>query len=246
MMHDAVHSYLEANHPSGSFNIQAIALEGQGMVQDRINLLYSQLIGRSEWVEALHKADAVFLATHSQGSVVSTQLLARMLDHGLIVGAKTHMLAMCAIAQGPFVYLSQSFLLSPYFSYIESAPARELFEFQDPESSATIKFLDACVPVHHFLATLSLTTGRCCSLRTILASGVKITTVGSINDQVVPLYSALFSGVSHPGILRAVYIDSDAFRTSDFLANLVVFAARLRNAGLKDHDLVEHVSEALA
>jgi len=64
--------------------------------------------------------------------------------------------------------------------------------------------------------------------------------------QVVPLYSALFSGVNHPGILRAVYIDSDAFRTSDFLANLVVFSARLRNAGLSDHDLVYHISEALA
>ena len=94
-----------------------------------------------------------------------------------------------------------------------------------------------------------------------------MTVVGSINDQVrsfspffslsphihalkitqvVPLYSALFSGVTHPSILRAVYIDSAAFRTSDFLANLVVFASRLRNAGLTDHDLVYHVSEALA
>lgn len=84
------------------------------------------------------------------------------------------------------------------------------------------------------------------SLRIVLAAGIKVTVVGSINDQVVPLYSALFSGISHPGILRAVYIDSQAFRTSDFLANLVVFAARLRNAGLQDHDLVYHVSEALA
>lgn len=84
------------------------------------------------------------------------------------------------------------------------------------------------------------------SLRIILAAGVKLTAIGSINDQVVPLYSSLFSGISHPGILRAVYIDSQAFRTSDFLANLVVFAARLRNAGLQDHDLVYHVSEALA
>lgn len=84
------------------------------------------------------------------------------------------------------------------------------------------------------------------SLRIILNAGVKLTVVGSLNDQVVPLYSALFSGVSHPAILRAVYIDSDAFRTSDFLANLIVFAIRLRNAGLSDHDLVYHVSEALA
>lgn len=80
----------------------------------------------------------------------------------------------------------------------------------------------------------------------VLDRGVKITCIGSINDQVVPLYSALFSGISHPAILRAVYIDSAAFRTSDFLVNLVVFAMRLRNSGLGDHDLVYHISEALA
>ncbi|TNY24508.1 hypothetical protein DMC30DRAFT_345789, partial [Rhodotorula diobovata] len=225
MMHDAVHSYLEA-HDLGSFNIQAIALEGQGMVEERVSKLYDQLVGREEWVRALKMADAVFLATHSQGCVVSTQLLARMLDQGLITGTQTHLLAMCGIAQGPFVYLYQSIALAPYFNYLESAPARELFEFQNPESVAAIKFLE--------------------SLRLLLNAGVKVTSVGSINDQVVPLYSALFSGVDHPGILRAVFIDSDAFRTSDFLANLVVFSARLRNAGLSDHDLVYHVSEALA
>ncbi|GAA5943691.1 hypothetical protein JCM3775_001337 [Rhodotorula graminis] len=225
MMHDAVQAYLES-HDLGSFNIQAIALEGQGMVEERVSKLYDQLVGREEWVRALKMADAVFLATHSQGCVVSTQLLARMLDQGLITGTQTHLLAMCGIAQGPFVYLYQSIALAPYFNYLESAPARELFDYQSPESVATIKFLE--------------------SLRIILNAGVKVTSVGSINDQVVPLYSALFSGIDHPGILRAVFIDSDAFRTSDFLANLVVFSARLRNAGLSDHDLVYHVSEALA
>ncbi|KAK4701744.1 hypothetical protein P7C70_g4482, partial [Phenoliferia sp. Uapishka_3] len=225
MMHDAVQSYLE-DHDSTSFNIQAIALEGEGQVEDRVDKLFDQLIAREAWVEALRKADVVFLATHSQGSVVSAHLLARMIEKGLAAGPRTHLLAMCGIAQGPFVYLSQSYALSPYFNYIEAAPARELFEFQDPESVVAAKFLE--------------------SLRFILAAGVKMTVVGSINDQVVPLYSALFSGITHPSILRAVYIDSAAFRTSDFLANLVVFACRLRNAGLRDHDLVYHVSEALA
>ncbi|GAA5852670.1 hypothetical protein JCM8547_002584 [Rhodosporidiobolus lusitaniae] len=225
MMHDAVQSYLES-HDVGSFNIQAIALEGQGTVEGRVNKLYNQLVGRDEWVQALTRADAVFIATHSQGSVVSTQLVARMLDQGLIVGTQTHLLAMCGIAQGPFVYLYQSLALAPYFNYVESAPARELFEFQNPESVAAIKFVE--------------------SLRLVLNAGVKMTVIGSINDQVVPLYSALFSSVDHPGILRAVYIDGEAFLQSDFLANLVVFAARLRNAGLSDHDLVYHVSEALA
>lgn len=158
------------------------------------------------------------------------------------------------------VYLSQSYALSPYFTYLESAAARELFEFQDPDSVVATKFLERSVVL---LLRISCFADFLRSLRIILSHGMKITTVGSINDQVrsprsaapssltnlsqvVPLYSALFSGINHPSILRAVYIDSAAFRTSDFLANLVVFAARLRNAGLQDHDLTYHLSEALA
>jgi glutamyl-tRNA reductase len=90
MMHDAVQTYLESSGVS-SFNIQAIALEGQGQVEDRVNKLYAQLSEREEWVQALKKADVVFLATHSQGTVVSTQLLARVLDQNLIVGTQTHL-----------------------------------------------------------------------------------------------------------------------------------------------------------
>lgn len=107
MMHDSVQSYLE-DHDVSSFNIQAIALEGEGQVEDRVDKLFAQLVGREAWVEALSKADAVFLATHSQGSVVSTHLLARMIERGLVKGPKTHLLAMCGIAQGPCT--------SPFFS----------------------------------------------------------------------------------------------------------------------------------
>lgn len=100
MMHDAVQTYLES-HDKSSFNIQAIALEGEGQVSARVDLLYAQLIGRPEWIEALRKADAVFVSTHSQGTVVSTHLIDRMLNEGLVEGSKTHLLAMCGIAQGP-------------------------------------------------------------------------------------------------------------------------------------------------
>jgi hypothetical protein len=159
MMHDAVQTYLESSEV-GSFNIQAIALEGEGQVQSRVERLYEQLLSREEWVQALRKADVVFLATHSQGSVVSTHLLERMIKEGLVAGEKIHMLAMCAIAQGPcksswivrwtgtdhgscaVVYLNQSYALTPYFNYLESAAARELFEFQDSDSVVTINFLE--------------------------------------------------------------------------------------------------------
>lgn len=41
------------------------------------------------------------------------------------------------------IYLYQSLALAPYFNWVESAPARELFDFQNPESVAAIKFLEA-------------------------------------------------------------------------------------------------------
>lgn len=40
----------------------------------------------------------------------------------------------------------------------------------------------------------------------------KVVYIASLNDQVVPIYSGLFTAVSHPLILRALYIDGDAYQ----------------------------------
>ena len=36
--------------------------------------------------------------------------------------------------------------------------------------------------------------------------------IASLDDQVVPIYSGLFTAISHPLILRALYIDGDAYK----------------------------------
>ena len=41
---------------------------------------------------------------------------------------------------------------------------------------------------------------------------IKMLYVASLNDQVVPIYSGLFTAASHPLILRALYIDGDAYK----------------------------------
>lgn len=41
--------------------------------------------------------------------------------------------------------------------------------------------------------------------------------IASLNDQVVPIYSGLFTAVSHPLILRALYIDGDAYQYVNFM-----------------------------
>jgi hypothetical protein len=103
-------------------------------------------------------ADAVFIATHSQGSVVSTHLLDRLIadghlrtsknweiikhaadptDGGINVAPsairppqKVCCLALCGIHLGPLLYFGTSSLVNPYLQYFESAAAKELFEFQ--------------------------------------------------------------------------------------------------------------------
>lgn len=70
--------------------------------------------------------------------------------------------------------------------------------------------------------------------------------MGSMQDQVVPLYSAIMASVNHPNLLRSVYIDGHIYSENDFLINLVVFALKLRNTGLSDHHLLTYLSEVLA
>lgn len=49
-------------------------------------------------------------------------------------------------------------------------------------------------------------------MRDNATSQVKMVFIASLNDQVVPLYSGLFTAASHPLILRALYIDGDAYQ----------------------------------
>jgi hypothetical protein len=84
------------------------------------------------------------------------------------------------------------------------------------------------------------------SLAYNLKCGIKFVLTGSMQDQVVPLYSAIMSSVNHSNILRSIYIDGHIYSQDDFLINLILFALRLRNAGLPDYDLLVHLSEVLA
>ncbi|KAH0834307.1 hypothetical protein J3R83DRAFT_11682 [Lanmaoa asiatica] len=230
--------------------VTKIPLEGEGTINRRVERLYENLIGNKEWMEDLHDADAIFVATHSQGSVVSTHLLDRLItgrhiqtvlnadastpESGVASGSVASVrppqriccLALCGIHLGPLRYLSTSSLVQPYIQYFESTAARELFEFQSTDSAISRDYVRA--------------------LRNVLNNGIKMVCIASLNDQVVGLYSGLFTSVSHPLILRALYIDGDAYHPSDFLSNLLVLLIRIRNAGLSDGGLLTHLSEATA
>ncbi|KAG6830192.1 hypothetical protein H0H92_001779 [Tricholoma furcatifolium] len=283
MMVQALEEFQEANGVKLE-KITKAPLEGEGTIEGRVQKLYANLLANQEWMDDLHAADAIFVATHSQGSVVSTHLLDRLIQDGHIHTARSESLssfaftsggnpvgnilsavesvrsvaetfplsislpgaapsgseqnqkirkpqrvcclALCGIHLGPLRYLSSSSLLQPYFQYFETAAARELFEFQNTESDVSKKYVAA--------------------LRRVVDHGTKMVYVASLNDQVVPIYSGLFTAASHPLILRALYIDGDAYHSSDFLSNLLVLLLRILNSGISDSGLTMHLSEATA
>ncbi|KAI0742241.1 hypothetical protein C8Q80DRAFT_1108568 [Daedaleopsis nitida] len=233
--------------------ITPMSLEGDGTIRKKVSRVHNYLLENEEWMEDLHAADVIFVASHSQGAVVSTHLVDRLIEDGHILtsrsvdtlaktaasiaagGAaavptaqaqKVCLLALCGVHLGPLRYLKTSSLLQPYFQYVENASARELFEFHDTESKVSKNYVGA--------------------LRNILDHGSKVVYIASLNDQVVPIYSGLFTAASHPRILRALYIDSDAYHSSDFLSNLLILLIRILNAGLSDRGLLAHLSEATA
>ncbi|PVF92514.1 hypothetical protein CPB86DRAFT_791078 [Serendipita vermifera] len=253
MMENAVKKFMEKQGVTLE-KITSMPLEGEGTIEKRVEKLYQNFLANKEWVEDLHEADVVFVATHSQGSIVSTQLLDRLIADGHIRTSKNWelvkatmdtaiggigitippvkppqrvcCLALCGIHLGPLLYLGTSSIVNPYIQYFESAAAKELFEFQETETEVSKKYIDA--------------------LENVLDHGTKFVYVASLDDQVVPIYSGIFTAVNHPRILRALYIDGDAYNTSDFLSNLLVLLLRLRNAGIDDGGLLTHLSEATA
>ena len=102
-------------------------------------------MANSEWIDDIHSADAILVATHSQGSIVSTHLLDRLIREKHIKTSRTSdllasasaalapggtssaapsaqrvcCLALCGIHLGPLRYLSSSSLLQPYIQVCE-------------------------------------------------------------------------------------------------------------------------------
>ncbi|KAI0085511.1 hypothetical protein BDY19DRAFT_896356 [Irpex rosettiformis] len=245
----------EEDHGFKFEKITRIPLEGDGTIERKVAKNHAHLIGNEEWVNDLHAADVIFVAAHSQGTVVAVHLIDKLIKDGHIMTErnaeiiaqaaaqvappgvtlpsasttrtqKICCLALCGIHLGPLRYLKTSSLLQPYFQYFENAAARELFDFQDTESEVSKKYVKA--------------------LTSVMDHGTKMVCLASLNDQVVPIYSGLFTAASHPRILRALYIDGDAYHSSDFLSNLLVLLIRIMNSGLSDSGLLAHLSEATA
>ncbi|KAI9602379.1 hypothetical protein H4Q26_001667 [Puccinia striiformis f. sp. tritici PST-130] len=214
-MEESIRTYLDQDLQGGLNQdlITSICLEGEGKVDHRVALFYNSITHNHEYIRAIKNADVVFVVSHSQGCLVSCKLIDKLLSDFALDGDRFLALAMCGIWNGPYIGLNNNFALQPVLKFFEGPAAHELFEFQDPKSSASKAVLK--------------------SLKYNLRSGVKYMMIGSMNDQVVPLYSSLAHHVDHPSILRTIFIDSAVFVSTDFLTNLIVFCISLRNAAVR-------------
>ncbi|KAH3670720.1 hypothetical protein OGAPHI_001235 [Ogataea philodendri] len=205
-----------------NISTQKIALEKEGKIFDRVDFFFEVM---QKWHDELANADFIYVCAHSQGTPVAMMLLSRLLEHGLIAdNKKISVLGMAGINSGPFYGMDQSLFVRAYSS-IENQSLLELFQFQNFESLQSRKYLE--------------------SVRNLVAHGVKITFVGSVNDQLVPLYSAVACHLSHPNIYKAVYIDGNS-NTPDFVTRILKLSCLLQNLGHRDHGVVAEMSYALA
>lgn len=203
------------SHGCGDCEIEKVALEGEGKIADRVDNLWKLLLN---WIEHIRNADLILLACHSQGVPVGLMLVAKLIDLGIITTARIGVCAMAGVSLGPFPdYKSGMGMLM--------GTAAELWQFAEPDSEVS-KRLEHAIQV-------------------VLEHGGRITYIGSIDDQLVPMESAIYSPASHPYIYRAAFIDG-RIHTPDFIAHLVGFALKLRNLGISDQGLIRELSVALA
>ncbi|KAI1437657.1 hypothetical protein GGR50DRAFT_643494 [Xylaria sp. CBS 124048] len=212
---EAIRRWTESNG-SGDCEIEKVALEGEGKIADRVDNLWTLLLN---WIEHIKNADLIMLACHSQGVPVSIMLVAKLIDLGVLTESRIGICAMAGVSLGPFPDYNKSGM------GMLMGSVAELWQFADPESEISKRYEHA--------------------LKTVVDSGARITYVGSIDDQLVPLESALYGPASHPYIYRAVFIDGRV-HAPDFIAHLVGFALKLRNLGIPDHGLIRELSVPLA
>lgn len=111
------------------------------------------------WLSHLRKADLIYVACHSQGVPVAIMLVAKLIQLGCLnPTAKIGICAMAGVNLGPF---------ADYKSRYIGGAAAELFEFSDSHSRVSRDYAS--------------------SLEVVLRHGVRISYIGSIDDQLVSL-----------------------------------------------------------
>ena len=121
-----------------SCEIEKIALEGEGKIEERVGLLWNLILN---WIETISKADFILVACHSQGVPVAIMLVAKLIAFGCVNAARIGICAMAGVNLGPFV---------DYKSRWIGGSAGELFEFARSDSIVSKDYQHALEKVLKF------------------------------------------------------------------------------------------------
>nr|OQO27429.1 hypothetical protein B0A51_07880 [Rachicladosporium sp. CCFEE 5018] len=135
---EAIKAWCQQNQPSvKDLSIEKVALEGEGLVGDRVNTLWKLMLN---WLSHLRQADFILVNCHSQGVPVAVALVAKLIQlNCLAPNAKIGICAMAGINLGPFM---------DYKSRLFGGSALELFDFCDSDSRVSQSYaesLDVCL-----------------------------------------------------------------------------------------------------
>ncbi|KAF2835431.1 hypothetical protein M501DRAFT_999192 [Patellaria atrata CBS 101060] len=114
-----------------SCEIEKVALEGEGTIADRVEILWKLLLN---WFEDIKTSDFILVACHSQGVPVAIMLVAKLIQFGCVNAARIGICAMAGVNLGPF---------AEYKSRFFGGSASELFEFCNPKSAVSTMYADA-------------------------------------------------------------------------------------------------------
>ena len=126
-----------------SCHIEKVALEGEGKIFERLELLWKLLLS---WLDDIRKADFIMIACHSQGVPVAIMLIAKLISFGCLNDTRVGVCAMAGVNLGPF---------GDYKSRWISGTAGELFEFARPDSQVSVDYEAALDVVLRFGARIT-------------------------------------------------------------------------------------------
>ena len=110
------------------------------------------------WADHIRQADFVLVGCHSQGVPVAIMLVAKLIESGSISATRIGICAMAGVNLGPFM---------DFKTRLWGGSTLELFDFCNPKSKVSQMYQSA--------------------LSTVLRHGVRVTYVGSIDDQLVSM-----------------------------------------------------------
>ncbi|XBW35515.1 hypothetical protein QEN19_001088 [Hanseniaspora menglaensis] len=233
----SIRQYYEKS--DNELEIFSIALEKEGKVFERVDYFYDLLCENETNLNKINQADMVYIVAHSQGCPTALILLAKLLKNEIIVQShdfneigssspKLGVLCMAGIMNGPVYYKDRHWFTKLYFKF-EGDRLLELFQFQ-------------------YFDSLQMTILRE-SIEFLIFKNCKITFVGSLTDQLVPLYSSCCYYLKpHPNIFRSCYVDNvnnADLHKKKFLINLVRISLKLLNLGHSDNKMLLNISQFL-